>query len=145
MRVGIHEARRQDQAVGVEHPLRRLAVRLAEGLDDAVLDPEIPHEARRARPVADARVLDQQVQHEGSPFLGPAVHSVVGSGFHPVAAPKHGQSRRPGQGLPQTCTDGRGECREIGETMLYEILRDLEVHAAVAVDDDIPESGYSPH
>ena len=34
---------------------------------------------------------------------------------------------------------------EIGETVLHDILRDLEVHAAIAVDDDIPESGHSPH
>ena len=68
MRVGIHEARRQDQAVGVEHALRRLAVGLAEKMDDAILDPEIAHEARRPRPVADPRVLDQQVQHQRYPF-----------------------------------------------------------------------------
>ena len=64
VRVGIDEAGRQDEAVGVEHALRRLAVGPAEIPDDAVLDPEGPHEARRARPVADPRVLDQEVQHE---------------------------------------------------------------------------------
>ena len=77
VRVRIDEARRQDEAVGVDHPLRRLAVRLADGPDDAVLDPELPHEARRARAIADARVLDQQVEHEGSPFLVRLTASLV--------------------------------------------------------------------
>jgi hypothetical protein len=62
--VGIDEAGCQHQALGVEHPLGRAAVRLAHRPDDAVLHPEVAHEARRARPVTDPRVLDQQVEHE---------------------------------------------------------------------------------
>ncbi len=68
VRVGVHEARRQDEAVGVDHPRRSLTIRRSDGPDEPVLDPAVAHEARRARSVADPRVPDQKVEHGVSPF-----------------------------------------------------------------------------
>ena len=58
---------------------------------------------------------------------------------------RHKRRSTPRYWLPQTSPDSVRERREIGEAVLHDILRDLEVHAAVAVDDDIPESRHSPH
>ena len=68
VRVRIDEARRQHQPLGVDHALGGVAVGTADLADDAVVDAEIAHEAGAAGSVADARVLDQQVEHSCFPF-----------------------------------------------------------------------------
>jgi hypothetical protein len=73
--VGIDEPRRQHQAAGVEHPVGRVSVALADRPDETVLHAEVAHEARHAGAVDDPRVLDQQVEHER--VLSLAISSVL--------------------------------------------------------------------
>src|SRR2546425_9596073 len=70
MGVAVDEARRGDQAVGVERALRHRSD--APDLDDpAVLDSDVTAIARGARAVDDRSVADQQIQTHGvSPLKG---------------------------------------------------------------------------
>src|SRR4026208_1649271 len=90
--VGVREAGSEDEAVGVDDPLRGLAVTRAHVPDHAALNPERAHEAGGAGSIADARVLDHEVHHGRSPFFG----TVPGRryGGDPARARPAGQTAR---------------------------------------------------
>ena len=47
--------------------------------------------------------------------------------------------------LRQARPDGGGKGQEIAEAVLHDIPHDLEVHARVAVNDDVPKPRHSAH